>query len=257
LTVRERFARWIDAQDEGDNVPRFRRVFCAIWVFYDALDAMWGLTERGRIWLPHPRDPGLLLLQVSLVWSGAMLVVGRRIWMFGMVAFAARLSEGLLYFRLNDFYMVSVVYLFLAHSDGGPSASGQRPRWVRDALLVQFGWIYLATGVLKLNPDWLGGGHLFVRTQYLALLGWPYPKWLVLAFRSLVLDGLLAKVAAALEISLAAVLFARRPYWLAVLLALAIHGFGTLMTNVWFFSASMIAAVWLLMPRPGSRAMLT
>jgi len=45
------------------------------------------------------------------------------------------------------------------------------------------------------------------------------------------------------------VLWARRPYWLGVALVIGIHTFGTLVTNVWFFSAQTIAAVVLLLPR--------
>jgi len=282
-TVLERFTRWIDAPDEDDRVRIFRRVFAALWLAYDLTDLAWGMTERSRNWFPHPREGGLVALQLALVASGGMLVLGRNVWAFGMAAAVARGIEARRFFSLNDFHFASVIYLLLAHSEGGPfvrqansaiaarppdgpiaadsaesfmaarpgrrAAGRAAPKWVRDVLLVQLAWIYLATGVLKLNPDWLGGGHLFVRTQYLALVGWPYPEPLARALGHLAVDATLAKLGAVLEIALGLVLLARRGYRLGVGLALGIHGVGTLLTNVWFFSASMIAAVALLLPQ--------
>jgi Vitamin K-dependent gamma-carboxylase len=261
-TALERFERWLDAQDDGHAVATFRRVFAAIWGVYDVIDLAWGMTERARVWFPHDRSMGLVALQVVLVASGATLALGRYVWASGMVAAAARGAEAFVFFPLNDFFFASVMCLLLAHSDGGPFAhdaphprgmprSGRlRPRWVRDALIVQLGWIYVATGVLKLNPDWLDGGQIFVRTQYLATShGWPYPGALSEAFRSLAFDATLSKVGAASEIALGVMMFARGPYRVAVALAVAIHVFGAVVTNVWFFPASMVAGVVLLLPR--------
>jgi hypothetical protein len=265
----ERFDRWLDAEDDGPAVAIFRRVFAAIWVVYDVIDLGWGMTERARVWFPHDRNTGLVALQCVLVVSGATLALGRHVWVSGMVAAAARTAQAFTFFALNDFFFASVVYLLLAHSDGGPFAQDtpglagptstgssrrpapRRPRWVRDVLIAQLGWIYLATGVLKLNPDWLDGGQLFVRTQYLATShGWPYPAALSRAMTSLAFDSTLSKIGAASEIVLGATMLARGPYWLAVALALGIHAFGALVTNVWFFPASMAAGVVLLLPRP-------
>src|SRR5580698_10144317 len=145
--VLERVARWFEAEDTGQALPTFRRVFASIWVTYDVVDLVWGMTERSRIWFPHERDGGLVTLQVILVISGVLLALGRSIWIFGVVAATARTLEAFWYFPLNDFFFASIVTLILAHSNGGPFQSGRRPRWVRDVLLVQFGWIYLATGI--------------------------------------------------------------------------------------------------------------
>ena len=253
-TALDRFERWLDAQDDGRAVATFRRVFAAIWVVYDLIDLGWGMTERARVWFPHDRDLGLLAVQGVLLLSGTSLALGRRIWVSGMIAAAARATEAFVFFSLNDFFFASVVYLLLAHSDGGPFARdperGRHPRWVRDALILQLGWIYVATGVLKLNPDWLDGGQIFVRTQYLATShGWPYPEVLSEAFSSLAFDAKLSKVGAASEIALGALMFARGPYWPAAALAIGIHVFGAVVTNVWFFPASMAAGVLLLLPR--------
>jgi Vitamin K-dependent gamma-carboxylase len=258
IVLEERFERWLDAQDEGARVVIFRGVFAAIWLVYDLIDLAWGMTERARIWFPHDRSPGLVGIQVVLVVSGALLASGRYVWASGMVAAAARVAEAFVFFALNDFFFVSVVYLLLAHSEGGPFArkgGGRRPKWVRDVLIVQLGWIYLATGVLKLNPDWLDGGQLFVRTRYLATShGWPYPERFARALASLAFDATLSKVGAASEIALGVTMLARGPYWLAVGLAVAIHAFGVVATNVWFFPLSMAAGVFLLLPRaPAAR----
>ena len=249
----ERFERWLDAEDDGPavaSVATFRCVFAAIWVAYDVIDLGWGMTERARVWFPHDRSPGLMALQCVLVVSGATLALGRHVWVSGMTAAAARTAQAFIFFSLNDFFFASVIYLLLAHSDGGPFSRRRRPRWVRDALIAQLGWIYLATGVLKLNPDWLDGGQLFVRTQYLLTgHGWPYPAALARAMTSLAFDSTLSKIGAASEIALGVAMLARGPYWLAVALAVAIHAFGALVTNVWFFPVSMAAGVVLLLPR--------
>jgi len=237
----------------------FRRVFATIWVVYDVVDLGWGMTERSRVWFPHDRDPRLVALQVVLVASGAALALGRYVWVSGIIAAAARATEAFAFFSLNDFFFASVVYLLLAHAEGGPfpgdnARSASRPRWVKGALIVQFGWIYVATGVLKLNPDWLDGGQIFVRTQYLSIShGWPYPEALSRAFTSLAFDAKLSEVGAASEIALGVTMLARGPYWLAAALAIGIHAFGALITNVWFFPVSMAAGVLLLMPRAKAR----
>jgi hypothetical protein len=256
----ERFVRWVDAEDEGRGVAPFRRVFVAIWLTYDLLDLALGTTERSLDWFPHARDPGLVVVQIVLIATGAMLLWGRGVWAFGMTAAAARAVEAFVYFPLNDFFLGSIFLLLLAHSTGGPfrdDGGGRKPKWVHDALLVQLAFIYAATAVLKMNPDWLDGGHLFVRTQYLVVnWGWPYPGWLEQRLASPAFDAFLAKLAILLELTLAGVLFVRGPFWLGVGLTLAIHAFGAFMTNVWFLSATMIASVVLLLPRPAARLRL-
>lgn len=245
---------WLAREDASGDVGRFRRALVSIWLGYDVLDVLFGLTERSLVWSPHARSPWLLVLQIGLIASQWQLLVGKRIYRFGMLAAALRLAEALTCFSLNDFYFYGVVMAILAHEDGGPFREGaRRPAWVRDALLVQLGFVYLATATLKLSPDWLSGGHLYVRTHYLArALDWPYPAWLMRRFDSLAFDSLMARVGAGAELALGAVLVARRPYWLGVALVVGIHTVGALITNVWFFSATMIAAVMTLLPRRGS-----
>jgi hypothetical protein len=249
-SVRDRIEGWLGREDRDRSVARFRRVFAGIWVVYDSIDLLLGATEHARNWFPHPRETGLIAIQLALVVCGVQLLRERRTYAFAMIAAALRLLEGLAFFNLNDFYFYSITMLLLAHGDGGPFEQGKRPLWVRHALLVELGWIYFATALMKMNPDWMGGGHLYVRTEYLSrALGWPYPTPLRAAFQSLAVDAVLARLAIAAELALALVLWARRPYWLGVLLVVCIHAFGTIVTNVWFFSASTITAVVLLLPR--------
>ena len=240
---------YLVGDDDGDAVRRARRVFAGVWLVYDVLDVALGGTEHARDWFPHSRDPALLAAQLVLVACGVQLVRDRMPYVFGLLAVAARILESVI-FGLNDFLFYVVVMLLLAHGDGGPFERNKRPVWVRHLLLAQLGWIYLATGVLKLNHVWLSGGHLFVRTEYLArAFHWPYPGFVHAAFESLRVDAMLARMAAAAEIALGVVLVARRPYWLGVLLVFGIHTFAMLVTNVWFFSVSAIALVVLLLPR--------
>jgi hypothetical protein len=256
LSAVERFTRWVDAEDTGRRVDAFRVAFAAIWLVYDSLDLVLGTTERSLDWFPHPRDPGLVVVQVVLIATGVMLIWGRGVWAFGMTAAAARAVEGHVYFPLNDFFLGSVFLLLVAHSTGGPFREGgaravdrRRPKWVHDALLAQLAFIYAATAILKMNPDWLGGGHLFVRTQYLRVnWNWPYPAWLEQGLAIPAFDALLSKLAIVLELGLSGVLLVRGPYWLGVALALAVHVFGAFITNVWFLSFTMVASVVLLLP---------
>lgn len=255
-SVRNRVFSWLDREDRDDSVARFRRIFTGLWLVYDLMDLLLGATEHARNWFPHSLSTGLLAIQLGLVMCGVQLLRDRRVYAFAMIASGLRLLEGLTFFNLNDFYFYSITMLLLAHGDGGPFEQSRRPLWVRHALLVELGWIYFATALLKMHPDWLGGGHLYVRTEYLErALGWPYPSPLRGAFQSLAVDAALARLAIGAELLLAFVLWARRPYWLGVLLAVGIHTFGALVTNVWFFSASMIAAVALLLPRSRRQAM--
>ena len=201
-TALDRFERWLDAEDDGEAVATFRRVFAAIWVVYDVIDLALGddralarlvparprsqarrppggaRCERRRprarpvrLGLGHDRRRGARRPRPSSS-SRSTTSSSRR-----SCTCSWRTRRGV---RLPG--------------DVARRASGRRPRWVRDALIVQFGWIYVATGVLKLNPDWLDGGQLFVRTQYLAIShGWPYPEALSRAFTSLAFDAKLSE----------------------------------------------------------------
>src|SRR5271166_875815 len=91
--VLDRLSRWVDAEDEGTHLASFRRAFVAIWLVYDGFDLVFGATERSLDWYPHPRDPGLVVVQVVLLLAGAMRLAGRAVWIAGMTAATARAAE--------------------------------------------------------------------------------------------------------------------------------------------------------------------
>src|SRR5262249_16840794 len=102
-TVLERFSSWLEAEDSDSRLRSYRRVFACIWTLYDVADLSLGATERARGWFPHDRSADLVALQVVLIVSGIMLALGRRVWVFGMLAAAARTMEAWAWFPLNDF----------------------------------------------------------------------------------------------------------------------------------------------------------
>jgi hypothetical protein len=240
---------YLARQDEDGAVRRTRRWFAGVWLVYDVVDTLAGGVEHAREWVPHPPSVTLAAAHVVLIACGVQLVRDKRPFFHGLAAVGARLVETSQY-GLNDFFYYATMMLLLAHGDGGPFENGKRPLWVRHVLLAELAWIYFATGVLKLNADWLGGGQLLARTEYLVVgFDWPYPSSVRHAFQSMSFCAVLSRVAVTAELSLALVLAARRPYWLGVLLVAGIHVFAMLVTNVWFFSVSNIVAVSLLLPR--------
>jgi hypothetical protein len=234
---------WVEAEAGHDRVARFRRAFAIVWLVYDLTDLLLGGTAH-VLNLPVGDRPALLTLcQVGLVGVQAGMALGRpSAPLFALLAAVLRGFE-LSVYPFNDFYYHLVICLWLAVPGN--------PRWRHDLLLVQTGWIYAATGLLKLNTDWLSGGHLFVRAGYLwEAAGWPHPQAFEACSRSLACTGALAKGAVAAELVLAGLLLARRGRRLAIALALGIHLFAAVTLNVWFFGASMVAQVALLFP-PG------
>lgn len=257
--VRPRFPAleaYLARQDEDGAVQRTRRWFSGVWLVYDVIDTLTGAVEHSRNWMPHRPSMTLAAAHVVLIACGVQLVRDRRPFLYAMLAAGARLLETSQY-GLNDFFYYALMMLLFAHGDGGPFERGKRPLWVRHALLAQLAWIYLATGVLKLSGDWLGGGQLLARAEYLAVAyDWPYPAFVRELLASRPACAALARVGVAGELLLGLVLLARRPYWLGVLLVVGVHGFAMLVMNVWFFSVSSVVAVTLLLPRRPPRAAL-
>jgi hypothetical protein len=240
---------YLARQDEDGAVRIARRWFAGLWLVYDLIDSLAGGIEHAREWMPHPPSLTLAVVHAVLLACGVQLVRDRSPFVYGLISAGARLVETSQY-GLNDFYYYALLMLLMAHGDGGPFETGKKPLWVRHALLAQLAWIYFATAVLKLNADWLGGGQLLARTEYLVLgFDWPFPSFVRHALQSTRFCAVLSSMAVGAELLLAFVLAARRPYWLGVLLVTGIHGFAMVMTNVWFFSVSNIVAVTLLLPR--------
>jgi Vitamin K-dependent gamma-carboxylase len=253
----ERLRAWVAQETASRSTRAFRIVFAAIWLVYDTLDLTGSATAQLADWTATRAPAGLVGTQAALVvCEMALVLLGDR-WVLpvGGLAVILRAIEWSS-FRLNDFAYYMVTMAVVAHTRGPGllptrgrtpgAAEGRAARWPRDVLVWQAGWMYLASGLLKLNPSWLSGGHLLVRFRYLAALGWPYPTFIRQCTDSLRCDHVLAVAGATAELCLGAVLFLRPSRRIALPLAIAIHGFGALMTNVWFFGASLVAQVGLL-----------
>jgi hypothetical protein len=249
-----RFSAWIDRADEGRDVARFRVAFALVWVVYDALDLALRGTDLGNDPFSTTRTPGLTAIQIGLVVTGvAVALGGRLVYPAGMLYAALRAEELFHYYDLNDYAFGAVTMLLLAHAEGGPLSRG-RPSWVRDALRVELAWVYFATAALKMSSAWLGGGEIFVRSMHLSRAhAWPYPGFVLTVLRSRGADGALAWVGLAAELTVAVAYLRPGLRKLGVPLAIALHVFGALAMNVWFFSATMIAAAVTLMPGAAAR----
>lgn len=229
-------AKWCEREDPSPRLPRFRCWFALLWMCYDGAD----LLSRGTadiLWITPQKVLPLIALQAALIGGQLCIVLGISAPLACLACFALRLAEAQFFFGLNDFYYYCVVILPLAFA-------GEKRAWTRDFLVAQLAWIYFATATLKLNPDWLSGGHLYVRQNYLAAIqGWPYPAWYQSHFLSLPGAALLARLGVAGEFALAVLLATRRAPRFTAMLAIAVHGFAAAALNVWFFGASMVLGV--------------
>jgi hypothetical protein len=242
----------------------FRLAFAGIWLVYDVFDLTGSGTAQINDWSSAAAPAGLVELQTGLIACelALLLLGGRWILPVGALAAVLRALEWDTYLRLNDFAYFIVTMAIVANTRGEgllPRRSSSPnaplvPAWPRDVLLWQAGWMYLATGVLKLNPSWLSGGHLWVRFQYLAALGWPYPGLVRRCTESLGCDRVLSLFGVLGELTLAGLLLFRPQRRLALPVAIAVHGFAMVMTNVWFFGPSLIAEVGFLTNGPRARA---
>jgi hypothetical protein len=249
----DRFKAWVAADAPAAPVARFRVAFAAIWLVYDLLDLWTCGTARIDDWLGTGSPPGLVALQAALIACELAVVVGapaRLVPGAMLVAAVLRAIEWNTYLRLNDFAYFAVTALILAHARAPsrePSRDAVGPRWPRDVLVWQAAWIYFATGLMKLNPTWLSGRHLYVRLEYLrTAFGWHYPEMAIRCADSLPCDAALAWCGVGAELLLAALLVLRPGRRLVAPLVVGIHTFGALATNVWFFGPSLIAQVTLL-----------
>ena len=252
-SVADRFRAWASRLEPASTLVRFRMAFGAIWLVYDVIDLLGSGTARITDWLGTTAPSGLVFLQLGLIACELLMVLGEPVAFAAPATLVAALLRGLewrTYLRLNDFAYYAVTALILGHSGarGGlfrPPAEGSTARrWPRDVLVLQAAWIYFATGLLKLNPSWLSGRHLFVRLEYLhSVLAWPYPGLMNRCAEALPCDAVLAWTGVMGELSLACLLAFHRRRRFALPLAIMIHGFGGLGTNVWFFGPSLVAQI--------------
>jgi hypothetical protein len=261
-TVRDAWSAWgawLQREIDAGPLLGFRRAFCAVWLTYDVFDLSLSGTSLCAYWAsttvegaPH----GLQLMQLGLIVCELFLFSGRWIPLMALTACALRTAEQSAYFVLNDFlyYCVTVAWLAFASPRLSSQAGvGQRwvvPAWLRDGLLIQTGWIYLASATLKLNPAFISGEHFWVRHAYQLLVAhWPYPSFLRPWLLSMPVNAGLAWLTVFSEAALGVLLWLRRGRPLALALALGIHVFAALAMNVFFFGASLIAQVYWLFPR--------
>ncbi len=241
--VAEKFRDWCSLEEEARPIRLFRIAFTGIWLTYDLLDFFLRGTASGA-WMFHDSgESQLKLVQIGLILAQGLLIFEYSPCLMAFLCFLLRFCQAWFFLSLNDFYYYSVIMLILSQAK---TENGKSPIWVRDVLVWQAAWIYFATGMLKLNPEWLSGGHLFVRIQYLAsVFRWPYPEFFQQWTSVLMHDAWLSYLGACLELTLAFMLLLRAPKRITLATAIALHGFAALAVNVWFFGAAMIAQVWL------------
>jgi hypothetical protein len=249
--------RWLSATCPREGFIYFRVAFATIWLIYDLLDVSVG-GARGFFW--SVLDPGvfdrLLACQVFLIICEVGLITGRKTREFAFAAFLARSYQSYM-FPLNDFLYYSVAALILSQCDcEGPKSEPARA-WPRDVFILQMAWMYFATALLKLSPTFLSGGDLYVRQNYMGANGWPYPQFYRNWVSFLPHDAELAWLGIAGEFTLAILLFSwwyfpkyrTRLKQASTVMALAIHAFGIVFLNVFFFSLSMVVSVVLLLQK--------
>lgn len=246
--VAARFARFCAATEPVRELRVFVTAFFAIWALYDILDALFKGTASA-FWLSDPRSASIITtLQFALIVvqiAAVVLTINGRlgsVFCRALIAAAAllRAVESFGFFGLNDFYYYCITAFILVqfHVEGLRATV-----WPRRVLLYQTAWMYLATALLKMNPAWLSGDHLWVRFGYVTgtlHLSGPWAGVL----SDMRVDRALALFGSCMEFAMGIALLLRAPRWACLSLAVAIHGFAALTVNVFFFGASMIAQVW-------------
>lgn len=245
----DRFRRWLDATVDASPLRRFRFGFALVWFAYDALDLAYRGTARCSAPFAAQFLPlsGLVNLQSGLLAAELLLLTGYFARPLLLLAALLRGAEAFQYLRLNDFYYFSLTALLLSMSDCGRDDKVAH-RWIHDVLRWQTGWVYLATALMKCNPEFLHGGHLYVREHYnMHALHWPYPAIYQRCMDSMACNSALSWGGVLAELSLGALLLTGKQRWAAVALACGIHTFGALATNVWFFGPSIVLQVYFAM----------
>ena len=251
----EQFSSWINASTSTRPLKIFRVVFALIWIFYDTVDFMFGEVARNFIAKPDAPLRPLALCQGLLILSELGLLFGWRARNFALLCFGLRLWQST-FFPLNDYFYFCSTALILSQCDISNENGDQGAKWPKDVLIFQTAWIYFSTALLKLNPSWLSGGDLYVRFRYLSFSHhWPYPAFFEKMADSLTFNATLAEIGVVLELGIALLLLyhwsiePKSNPWVKrslLMITAGVHIFAALTLNVWFFSASMIAQVWIL-----------
>ncbi|MBI3295751.1 MAG: hypothetical protein HYZ71_13580 [Deltaproteobacteria bacterium] len=249
----ERWRRWVGETTDHNPYIALRIGFALVWLTYDLMDLFYGGTQ-GVLWLVPDQTfhRAIQLSQLGVIFCEVGLLIGWRARWFAVGALLARGLEAYI-FPLNDFLYYCVSVFLLAQSECSNADRGKAVRiWPRDVFVIETAWIYLSTALMKVNTEFLSGGDLYVRQNYLATArDWWFPDLYRQWIAALSHNAILAWMGVIGEAALGAVLVAwwfwprhRRVFFLAALgLTSAIHAFGAAMCNVFFFSASMIVQV--------------
>jgi len=251
------FRKWTEKTTSNKFLIYFRIAFASIWLVYDLIDASTSETLKFIWFYRLPGTSNIILgLQILLIIFEFALLLG---WRPRAAAFGAFLARSCLchFVTLNDFFYFSVMALLLSICD--TSGSPRKPRevlaWPRDLLILQTGWIYFASAILKMNPAFLSGSDLFVRHNYeISILPFYYPEFYRSFVSTLWGNSILSWGAVVFELSLGLTLFCwflfpkqrMKLHYFALALAIAIHVYAAYGLNVFFFGASMVAQVVLL-----------
>ncbi len=227
------------------SVDRFRKAFFATWLVYDLFD-LWTASTATFNWgyLDDAALSRLSWIQFGLILSQGLILFGRFPRLLTWIAIGLRAWEIQSYLFLNDFMYGCVTMVILAQFAQSKDDPNQVTAWPRDVLRYETAWIYFATGMFKLNPVWLSGGHLYVRHKFTQVAqAWPYPEFYSQWLDSLPFHSVMAKFGAGSEILLALFIALRAPWWASLTLASGIHVYAAFGLNVWFFGVSMLAQV--------------
>jgi len=247
------FKNWCQTEIPARPLRALRNAFAAIWLVYDLIDLTTGQTAKNAFILGMNLDPNWLKSsQVITILCEVGILLGWQSRWFLLGACVSRAWLGTIY-SLNDFLYFTVVALLLAQADCDAGVE-MTPRWPRDLLLLQTTWMYFCSSLLKMNPDFLSGGDLYARGNYVArALPFFYPKFYVSWLGHMSFDSALAWTAVAIELLLAILLLLltcrfhnRGLRNLILVLTLAVHIFAAYAYNVFFFGASLIAQVYFL-----------
>ena len=245
-SIATKFNFWIKETISNRPLKIFRIVFAAIWLVYDLLDFSFGELSRNFVVDANPPLHALAICQVLLIICELGLLLGWRARFFAFLCFGFRFWEAS-FFDLNDYFYFCTTALILSQCEISNGKNAQTPKWSRDVLIIQTGWIYFASALLKLNPLWLSGGDLFTRFRILSFdLGWLYPEFMKKMVFSMPFDSALAWFTVIAEFGIAILLFTRWSKRTLFILTMGVHLTAALTLNVWFFGASLISQVVIL-----------
>lgn len=235
------------------------------WV--DGLDHRWSIESEPR--LRSPLISGLDLGRVlndALVYARLGLAVLLLLGVRSRVAAALLAAVGLTLLctdRYRYFHHLFFLYSSLAWLAFAPlnqrwsleaalrptRSADSAPLWPLQLLRASVIGVYFATGIAKLDPEWLGGHTLDAMERFHILRG---SSWSVV--RSVLATGTLAKLICGAELLIAGALIWRRARLVAVVAALMLHLSIEAMMPVSTFGLQMLVALLVFLPKPsGSR----